>query len=281
MISEIVNSLFLTYLASEYLIEQDGRGTMKILPTGVMRINNNNNNSNNNHIRNHDDGGESLSSSSLSSKRRLVGMLAILVLIVNVMDHVVGITDRIHGVLEWISDDGRNNVLLSYMAIPLRAAIAATSYTLALYCDVNRRYVLGRLFLLFLYCRRQGNERIGSTQQLSSSSSFSLLTANDSRSTSDSTTATMNKNIHNPIPFGSVFLPYVGRAFVRILPAYPFMAVMISFGFMFIINIWEFFHLPLEWLNSPIYYGTLYGPFGWIYIHVKKHVQQKAMTLPS
>ena len=53
------------------------------------------------------------------------------------------------------------------------------------------------------------------------------------------------------------FLPLVGKAFLRVLPAYPFLAVIISFGFMIVINIFEALHVPLEYLNWPIYYGEL------------------------
>lgn len=68
------------------------------------------------------------------------------------------------------------------------------------------------------------------------------------------------------------FLPKVGWAFVKILPAYPLLAVLISFVFLFVINVWEALHLPNEWLNAPIYYGTLYGPFAWVYVYVKHQI---------
>ena len=68
------------------------------------------------------------------------------------------------------------------------------------------------------------------------------------------------------------FLPKVGWAFVKILPAYPLLAVLISFVFLFVINLWEALHLPNEWLNAPIYYGTLYGPFAWVYVYVKHQI---------
>ena len=68
----------------------------------------------------------------------------------------------------------------------------------------------------------------------------------------------------------------VGWAFLKILPAYPFLAVLISFVFLFVIDLWEHvFHLPLEWLNNPIYYGTLYGPFAYTYVHVKREVLRR------
>jgi hypothetical protein len=77
------------------------------------------------------------------------------------------------------------------------------------------------------------------------------------------------------------FLPKVGWTFLRVLPAYPFLAVLISFGFLFVISLCEFLHLPLEWLNWPIYYGTLYGPFSFVYWKVKQQVVEDRSTLPS
>jgi hypothetical protein len=76
------------------------------------------------------------------------------------------------------------------------------------------------------------------------------------------------------------FSAKVGWAFIKVLPAYPFLAVLISFVFLLVINLWEALHLPLEWLNAPIYYGTLYGPFAWVYVHVKRQVCEEATSLP-
>jgi hypothetical protein len=76
------------------------------------------------------------------------------------------------------------------------------------------------------------------------------------------------------------FASKVGVAFCQVLPAYPFLAVLISFVFMFVISIWEALHLPLEWLNAPIYYGTLYGPFAWVYMLVKQRVAEEQYSLP-
>lgn len=76
------------------------------------------------------------------------------------------------------------------------------------------------------------------------------------------------------------FLRRVAAAFGRILPVYPFLAVLISFGFLVVINVFEFLHLPLEYLNRPIYYGTLYGPFSLVYWNVKRRVLDEASRLP-
>jgi hypothetical protein len=55
------------------------------------------------------------------------------------------------------------------------------------------------------------------------------------------------------------FLKLLVQSFCRLLPIYPFLAVIISFGFLFVITVFERLHLPMEILNMPIYYGTLYG----------------------
>jgi hypothetical protein len=69
------------------------------------------------------------------------------------------------------------------------------------------------------------------------------------------------------------FLPRVMRALVRIVPLYPILAILISFGFLVLIDVLEAFRLPTTaLLNWPIYYGTLYGPFSYIYITVKRDV---------
>lgn len=77
------------------------------------------------------------------------------------------------------------------------------------------------------------------------------------------------------------FLKQVGLAFLYVLPVYPFLAVLISFCFLLVIHVVEFLHLPEEWLNWPIYYGVLYGPFSFVYWRVKEKIIQERTTLPS
>mmetsp|Transcript_29801 Transcript_29801/g.49180 ORF Transcript_29801/g.49180 Transcript_29801/m.49180 type:complete len:222 (-) Transcript_29801:706-1371(-) len=78
------------------------------------------------------------------------------------------------------------------------------------------------------------------------------------------------------------FLGRVGIQFLKILPLYPFLAVLISCGFMFLISAFEHLNLPLEWLNWPIYYGTLYGPFSLVYFQVKaKIVEEEQYFIPT
>jgi hypothetical protein len=80
------------------------------------------------------------------------------------------------------------------------------------------------------------------------------------------------------------FLPRVARLFLQILPIYPVGAVLISFGFMFVIALFDLLHWPVSILNWPIYYGTLYGPFSYIYYVTKRDVIRESIgattTLP-
>lgn len=79
----------------------------------------------------------------------------------------------------------------------------------------------------------------------------------------------------------SRYLRYLRLAFFQLLPLYPLLAVVISFGFLLLINLFEFLKLPLELLNMPIYYGTLYGPFSMIYFNVKRRLMEERSSLPS
>lgn len=53
----------------------------------------------------------------------------------------------------------------------------------------------------------------------------------------------------------SYFFMQVAESTCKLLPVYPFLAVVISFGFLFVISAFEKLHLPLRILNGPIYYG--------------------------
>lgn len=71
------------------------------------------------------------------------------------------------------------------------------------------------------------------------------------------------------------------QSFCRLLPVYPFLAVVISFGFLFVVSAFEKLHLPLQMLNMPIYYCTLYGPLMMMYWDVKKTVARSGNVLPK
>jgi hypothetical protein len=96
---------------------------------------------------------------------------------------------------------------------------------------------------------------------------------------------TLRRNHHqsSSLSFWSDFLPRLLRLFLRICPIYPIMAVGISFVFLFLISLFELLRIPTSILNVPIYYGTLYGPFSYIYFHVKRDVivGSSTMALPQ
>lgn len=89
------------------------------------------------------------------------------------------------------------------------------------------------------------------------------------------------RRISPQLDFATEYMPQVGKAFLYVLPVYPFLAVLISVGFLFVVTILDALHLPEDWLNWPIYYGTMYGPFSFVYWEVKKKVSQAASSLPS
>jgi len=86
----------------------------------------------------------------------------------------------------------------------------------------------------------------------------------------------------SPAPWSNgYFFRQLLQSFCRLLPIYPFLAVVISFGFLFVISAFEKLHLPLQILNMPIYYGTLYGPLMMMYWDVKKTVARSGNVLPK
>ena len=76
------------------------------------------------------------------------------------------------------------------------------------------------------------------------------------------------------------FIKQLIQSFIRLLPVYPFLAVVISFGFLFVITLFEKLHIKSDILNMPIYYCTLYGPLIMMYWDVKKTVVRSGNVLP-
>jgi len=240
MISEIANSLFLTYLASEYIVSSPSSSSSSCssrtrrtssgnnCSRTLTRPDDDNNINNNNSNKNTNDTYDS------NINWNILGSLTCLVAIANLLDYYYLILPSLFETISNATKTINNiNIIHSYyFTVPMKICSAATSYVVALYVDVHRQ---------------RNNKR--------------KHTANNKR------------NRKKIIPFKSVFLPKVGWTFMKILPAYPFLAVLISFLFLFVVDLWEYiFHLPLEWLNKPIYYGTLYGPFAAVYVYVKKEM---------
>lgn len=69
-------------------------------------------------------------------------------------------------------------------------------------------------------------------------------------------------------PEPRAFAAELWRACLYLAPVFPWVAILISCGFMVLIGLFDFVGLPTRVLNIPIYYGTLYGPFAIVYHQV-------------
>ena len=65
------------------------------------------------------------------------------------------------------------------------------------------------------------------------------------------------------------FLGALQEAIGRLIPLFPFISLSIAFLFLEIGELFDHYGIPTLWLNNPIYYGVLYGPFAYLYIRVK------------
>ena len=64
------------------------------------------------------------------------------------------------------------------------------------------------------------------------------------------------KRLASPACFSTrYFVETTLKSFCRLLPVYPFLAVVISCGFLLVVTVFEKMQLPLDILNYPIYYG--------------------------
>jgi hypothetical protein len=57
-------------------------------------------------------------------------------------------------------------------------------------------------------------------------------------------------------------------------------AVLASTFFFVIVMLLEFVHAPTDWLNGPVYYGTLYAPLVSVYWTIKRLVAIGGPPLP-
>lgn len=64
------------------------------------------------------------------------------------------------------------------------------------------------------------------------------------------------KRSASPASFSTrYFVETTLKSFCKLLPVYPFLAVVISCGFLLVVTVFEKLQLPLDILNYPIYYG--------------------------
>ena len=188
-----MNSVFITFLATEYLLNNnndDITSRTQNKRTSIV---------------------QTLTTTFITSKHtRPIRITFIVVLSINIFANFHGIGVSIS---QWI-----HNKIVALLHIP-RVLIAITSFVTTLYWDCRTKYIQN--------------------------------TKKDLQ---------LNNNNNNTAPWSnSYFIRQLLQSFCRLLPVYPFLAVVISFGFLFIISAFEKLHLPLQILNMPIYYGTLYG----------------------
>ena len=215
MISEVINALFLTYCATEYLVAST-------LSTSSP---------------------SSRSSSSqdrlinpwtiLSRRTRRLVLLTLLVLLINAFDHY------------WLQWTHVLSTSVHQFYHAPKIVIVIVLYLLALYLDCWRIV----------------------------QTTTSMVDKQTTQTTTHHNDTTTAWNF-----FQKDFGPLVVKVTCRLLPIYPFLAVIISFGFLLVITIFETLHLDLSVLNGPIYYGTLYGPFSLIYKHVKQDIVARHTT---
>mmetsp|Transcript_2922 Transcript_2922/g.3423 ORF Transcript_2922/g.3423 Transcript_2922/m.3423 type:complete len:201 (+) Transcript_2922:321-923(+) len=90
-----------------------------------------------------------------------------------------------------------------------------------------------------------------------------------------------NANGGSEIEKLGLFLKRLGLSTLKMLPVYPLFAVIIAFCFVFLIDICDALNIPFQWLNDPVYYGILYGPFSAIYWDVKWKYLYMEQGLPT
>ena len=76
------------------------------------------------------------------------------------------------------------------------------------------------------------------------------------------------------------FVAEVYDALMLLLPVFPVLSLLIAFVFLEVGEVFESVGLPTSWLNDPIYYGVLYGPFAYVYVRVKARANL-SMLLPT
>lgn len=189
MLLEAVNSVFITFVATEYLLSDE-------FPSAKTSTSNTNGRHNGSIIR-------QLTATFVSQHSRPLRYAFALVLSVNlfVHFHASGVA-----LAEWM-----HAKVGALFHVP-RIFVAISSFLLALYLDCKQKYHRN------------------------------------------------SKSQTSPAPWSNhFFLSQLVQSFCRLLPVYPFLAVVISFGFLIVISAFEKLHLPVQILNMPIYYGTLYG----------------------
>lgn len=204
--------MFITFLATEYLLDNDENQTAHAASNNPRRTKNSI--------------FQNLKAASLSHRSRPLRYTFAVVLSINAFVHFHAFGAALH---HWVHEK-----VETLFRIP-RIFVAILTFLVALYWDCRQKYKHN--------CK--------------------------------------HSELLSPAPWSNrYFFRQLLQSFCRLLPVYPFLAVIISFGFLFIITAFEKLHLPEEILNMPIYYGTLYGPLMMMYWDVKKTVARSGSILP-
>eukprot|EP00658_Telonema_sp_P-2_P034776 TRINITY_DN25380_c0_g1_i2.p1 TRINITY_DN25380_c0_g1~~TRINITY_DN25380_c0_g1_i2.p1 ORF type:complete len:183 (-),score=38.41 TRINITY_DN25380_c0_g1_i2:781-1329(-) len=77
------------------------------------------------------------------------------------------------------------------------------------------------------------------------------------------------------------FLAHAVAAVRLVAPVCPCLSILVSVGFLVVITLLENLRIDPHFLNSTIYWGTMYGPFGVVYYETKKACIRQGYLLPT
>ena len=66
------------------------------------------------------------------------------------------------------------------------------------------------------------------------------------------------------------FVVHFMVAFAQTVLLMPLIAIAFGCIFLVVLSFCQLIHVSTDWLNWPIYYGVLYGPWSFVYVLVKR-----------
>ena len=77
-----------------------------------------------------------------------------------------------------------------------------------------------------------------------------------------------------PLAFARILMVSV----LESLPILPIIACVVAFAFLVLVSLCQWLALPTSWLNWPIYFGVLYGPFATIFFVARRRFSRSTRT---
>ena len=77
-----------------------------------------------------------------------------------------------------------------------------------------------------------------------------------------------------PLAFARILIVSV----LESLPILPIIACIVAFSFLVLVSLCQWLALPTSWLNWPIYFGVLYGPFATIFFVARRRFSRSTRT---